>query len=304
MCLVLFAGSSGTAAAQNYQTTDIQDLALIYQGGKHRLDWTVDEFRPYVVHRFLDGSKHWLFDGFLFLEFKNGTGRCYTVGYEKEFARKPEWEWLLDRIFDEGKSLSALDRCIGEQIAEIGKPAFRHKVVLGLPEAVRDQKDWGELDGRRMDFSKDEDQIAATKWYIDQLIARFKKAGYKHLELSGFYWVAEDTNHCGDLTVPLSEYIHAQKKLFYWIPYCRPKATRTGNAWDSTWLISSPTTSSTSRSPTAAWTKPAPSPAKTAWRWSSNSTSGLPLPPPIRSMTGCWPISTGSKRTMSSTHRP
>ena len=177
VCLVLFAGSSGTAAAQNYQTTDIQDLALIYQGGKHRLDWTVDEFRPYVVHRFLDGSKHWLFDGFLFLEFKNGTGRCYTVGYEKEFARKPEWEWLLDRIFDEGKSLSALDRCIGEQIAEIGKPAFRHKVVLGLPEAVRDQKDWGELDGRRMDFSKDEDQIAATKWYIDQLIARFKKAG-------------------------------------------------------------------------------------------------------------------------------
>ena len=223
VCLVLFAGSSGTAAAQNYQTTDIQDLALIYQGGKHRLDWTVDEFRPYVVHRFLDGSKHWLFDGFLFLEFKNGTGRCYTVGYEKEFARKPEWEWLLDRIFDEGKSLSALDRCIGEQIAEIGKPAFRHKVVLGLPEAVRDQKDWGELDGRRMDFSKDEDQIAATKWYIDQQIARFKKAGYKHLELSGFYWVAEDTNHCGDLTVPLSEYIHAQKKLFYWIPYWQAK---------------------------------------------------------------------------------
>ena len=223
VCLALFAGSSGTAAAQNYQTTDIQDLALIYQGGKHRLDWTVDEFRPYVVHRFLDGSKHWLFDGFLFLEFKNGTGRCYTVGYEKEFARKPEWEWLLDRIFDEGKSLSALDQCIGEQIAEIGKPAFRHKVVLGLPEAVRDQKDWGELDGRRMDFSKDEDQIAATKWYIDQLIARFKKAGYKHLELSGFYWVAEDTNHCGDLTVPLSEYIHAQKKLFYWIPYWQAK---------------------------------------------------------------------------------
>ena len=69
VCLVLFAGGSGTAAAQNYQTTDIQDLALIYQGGKHRLDWTVDEFRPYVVHRFLDGSKHWLFDGFLFLEF-------------------------------------------------------------------------------------------------------------------------------------------------------------------------------------------------------------------------------------------
>lgn len=211
------------AAAQNYQTTGIQDLALIYQGGSHRLDWTVDEFRPYVVNHFADGTKDWLFDGFLFLEFKDGSGRNYTVGYEKLNARKGEWAWLLDRIFEQGKSLSALDQCIGEQIREIGKPAFKHQVVLGLPEAIRDQKDWGELDGRVMDFSKEEDQIAATKWYIDELLERFKAAGYKHLELSGFYWVAEDTHHCADLTIPLSEYIHAKGKLFYWIPYWQAK---------------------------------------------------------------------------------
>lgn len=211
------------AAAQEYRTTDIQDMALIYQGGSHRLDWTVDEFRPYVVHRFADGSRDWLFDGFLFLEFKDGSGRNYTVGYEKLNARKGEWAWLLDRIFEQGKSLSALDRCIDEEIARLGKPAFRHRVVLGLPEAIRDQKDWGELDGRTMDFSKEEDQIAATKWYIEELVDRFKAAGYKHLDLSGFYWVAEDTNHCAELTIPLSEYIHSKGKLFYWIPYWQAK---------------------------------------------------------------------------------
>lgn len=211
------------AAAQEYRTTDIQDMALIYQGGSHRLDWTVDEFRPYVVHQFADGSRDWLFDGFLFLEFKDGSGRNYTVGYEKLNARKGEWAWLLDRIFEQGKSLSALDRCIDEEIARLGKPAFRHRVVLGLPEAIRDQKDWGELDGRTMDFSKEEDQIAATKWYIEELVDRFKAAGYKHLDLSGFYWVAEDTNHCAELTIPLSEYIHSKDKLFYWIPYWQAK---------------------------------------------------------------------------------
>lgn len=92
------AASGKPAAEQGYRTTGIQDLALIYQGGSHRLDWTVDEFRPYVVHRFADGSKDWLFDGFLFLEFKDGSGRNYTVGYEKLNARRTEWEWLLDRI--------------------------------------------------------------------------------------------------------------------------------------------------------------------------------------------------------------
>ena len=217
------AASGKPAAEQGYRTTGIQDLALIYQGGSHRLDWTVDEFRPYVVHRFADGSKDWLFDGFLFLEFKDGSGRNYTVGYEKLNARRTEWEWLLDRIFEQGKSLSALDRCIGQEIKELGKPAFRHQIVLGLPEAIRGQKDWGKLDGREMDFSKEEDQIAATKWYIGELVERFKAAKYKHLELSGFYWVAEDTHHCAELTIPLSEYIHSEGKLFYWIPYWQAK---------------------------------------------------------------------------------
>lgn len=212
------------AAAQGYQTADdVQDLALIYQGGSHRLDWTVDEFRPYVVHEFADGTKDWLFDGFLFLEFKNGSGRHYTVGYEKLNARKGEWAWLLDRIFEEGKSLSALDACITEEIAELGKPGFKHQIVLGLPEAILDQKDWGELDGRVLDFSKEEDQLAATRWYIDELMKRFKAAKYKNLELSGFYWVAETNSHCGELTVPISEYIHSLGKLFYWIPYWQSK---------------------------------------------------------------------------------
>ena len=158
------------AALILYQMPDIRDMALIYQGGSHRLDWTVEEFRPYVVHEFADGERDWLFDGFLFLEFKNGSGRNYTVGYEKLNARRGEWEWLLGRIFEPGKSLSALDQCIGEEIARLGKPGFTHRIVLGLPEAIRGQKDWGELDGRTMDFSDEKDQIAATRWYIDQLI--------------------------------------------------------------------------------------------------------------------------------------
>ncbi|MCS2307862.1 DUF4855 domain-containing protein [Bacteroides thetaiotaomicron] len=46
---------------------------------------------------------------------------------------KKEWLWLLDRLFEDGKALSALDRCIGTQIKEIGKPDFTHQIVLCLP---------------------------------------------------------------------------------------------------------------------------------------------------------------------------
>ena len=196
------------AAAQSYQTADdVQDLALIYQGGSHRMDWTVDEFRPYVVHEFTDGTKDWLFDGFLFLEFKNGSGRHYTVGYEKLNARKGEWAWLLDRIFEEGKSLSALDACITEQIAELGKPGFKHQIVLGLPEAILDQKDWGELDGRTLDFSKEEDQLPISE-YIHSLgklfcwIPYWQSKGAEDWKALGFDVAYQQPNHFFNHSIP------------------------------------------------------------------------------------------------------
>lgn len=224
VCLV--SGTNGVysqSAPKEYMTTDIQDLALIYQGGVHRLDWTVDQIQPYVVHQYADGRKDWLFDGFLFLEFKDGKGYGYGSRYDKNDARKTEWLWLLDRIFEEGKSLSALDQCIENQIKEIGKPDFKHKVVIGLPEALPGQKDWGEINGKKMDFSKEEDQIQATYWYIDLLMKRFKKEKYKHLDLAGFYWVSEDVETCKDLTIPLGKYIRSLDKKFYWIPYWQAK---------------------------------------------------------------------------------
>ena len=46
---------------KGYRQNKIKDLALIYQGGVHRIDWTSDQFLPYVVHQFADGHKDWLF---------------------------------------------------------------------------------------------------------------------------------------------------------------------------------------------------------------------------------------------------
>ncbi len=149
-----------------------------------RIDWTPDQFVPYVTHQFADGTKEWLFDGFLFLEFADGKGSTYAYGYTKKQARKTEWEWLLDRIFEKGKALDALDQCIEQEKKEIGKPRFKHKVVLGVAIPLSKQKDWGSIDGTTLDFNRQADQIKAAQWYIDQLMSRFKKAKYKNLELS------------------------------------------------------------------------------------------------------------------------
>lgn len=133
-----------------YGKTKIADLVLIYQGGGHRpMEWTKDQFLPYVVHEDQQGNKNWLFDGFLFLEFKDGKGHNYAPGYDKLNARCPEWEWLLDRRFAKDKAFSSLNQCIAEQKAAIGNPGFKHKMISGIPSPILNQDDWGEINGTK-----------------------------------------------------------------------------------------------------------------------------------------------------------
>lgn len=218
--LFILVATCATVQAQGaYNKNKIRDLALIYQGGAQRIDWTQSQFVPYVTHRFADGHKDWLFDGFLFLEFSNGMGRNYAYGYDKLAARKAEWLWLLDRLFERNKSLDALDKCIEAEKDSIGKPKFKHQIVLGLAVPIPKQTDWGVLNGDSLDFNKVSDQVKAVQWYVDELMTRFSNAHYKNLELSGFYWVDEDVVSCKNLPMDVSRYVHAKKKQFVWIPY-------------------------------------------------------------------------------------
>ncbi len=221
-CLLVIEGFQSLSAKEKYGKTTIADLVLIYQGGVHRksYEWTKERFTPYVVHKNQKGKKDWLFDGFLFLEFKDGKGYNYAPGYDKRAARRQEWEWLMERQFEKGKAFSALDQCIDEQIKEIGKPRFQHQLVVGIPAPIKDQKDWGSID-HPLDFSKKEDRIDACKWYIDRFLERYKKEGYKHLQLDGFYWVPETDAPYRDILPEVGDYIRSKNLRLFWIPYWR-----------------------------------------------------------------------------------
>lgn len=202
-----------------YKTDIVSDMALIYQGGTHRPEWREEELRPYVVHTFADGHTDWFFDSFLFFEFTDNWQIGFGYQYGTRNAGKSDWEWLLDRVFEKGKSLDALNSCIEHHKTVIGEPSFKHKIVLGVVSPITGQTDWGILDGDTLNFTYRADQIKAAKWYIDRLMQRFTEGAYANLELAGFYWLEESTAKCGDLPKDVSEYIHALDKRFYWIPH-------------------------------------------------------------------------------------
>lgn len=205
--------------AWNYKENCFSDLALIYQGGTHRPDWTAEDLAPYVTHTFADGHTDWFFDSFLFFEFTDNWQVAFGYKYGARNATKKDWEWLLNRIFEKEKSLDALNSCIKYYKTIIGEPGFKHKIVLGIVSPITGQTDWGDLDGEKLDFNIQTDQIKAAKWYIDELVKRFSENAYDNLELEGFYWLEESTVKCGDLPEYINRYVHLMGKKSYWIPY-------------------------------------------------------------------------------------
>lgn len=223
--LVVMSALAQERVVHTFPTGKIRDLALIYQGGAKRIDWTKEQFVPYVTHTFADGHTDWLFDGFLFLDFNDGRGHTFIPAFGEENATKEDWSWYLDRLFERGKSLDALDTLIGELRQSMGDPGFKHKVVLTLLTPITKFDGWGEVDGKELDFNNRDDQVEAVRWYIEQLVPRFKQQHYKNLTLSGLYWVDEDMCHTFDLATHVAPLVHRHKLDYVWIPYYKARGT-------------------------------------------------------------------------------
>lgn len=202
------------------QDLTVRDMVLIYEGGAHRsIKWDKDHFAPYVSLENEDGTRDWLFDGFLFLEIHDGT-RGFASGYKNLATRKVEWTNLIDTYFREGNAIMALNDHISEVKEKSSSKKFtKRKVVITVPEPIPNQTDWGELNGKAMDFSKQEDRMEAIKWFIDYAIESFNRANPENLVLAGFYWVAEEATNSRDLVEHVAQYTNENGRRLYWIPY-------------------------------------------------------------------------------------
>ncbi len=217
---IIFKDEPSTRELNHYQAIP-NDLVLIYDGGAHRsIQWNKEHFAPYVSAQ-VNGEENWLFDGFLFLEIHDGQGRGFASGYQAMAARKTEWENLLKNYFAKGNGIHALNEQI-EEVKKAGKVTGefeKRKVVLCIPEPIPNQTDWGQLNGRSLQFFKKEDRLDACKWYIDYAEQLFQNASFEHVELIGFYWLAEEATNSRNLANDVADYVYEKKYDFYWIPY-------------------------------------------------------------------------------------
>lgn len=184
------------------------DLVLCYGGSTHRtpFGWDKERFAPFVTYTDEAGGEHWLFDSFLCIEFVM-VPYSINLGQKRTSGGREQWQELIDYWFGPDNGVNALEEAVGEAAARLGAPAGKRKVVMVMPDPIiyEEYADtntsttyWGELNGRRLDFAKASDRIAAYKWYIDSVRRLFDEAGYRNWKRFGIDYAYMQPNYFWD----------------------------------------------------------------------------------------------------------
>ena len=205
----------------------ITDMVLLYHTHSSRPKWTPDQIKHYIYRPGEDGKPDWMFDGLLFVEFiMEKEGKTYTFdldAYGRIYAGKELWLELKDKTFGEGVGPDAAEKVLNDLYEQGYTPPYKRQIVFGLPNPAFSAKNWGNLNGKELDFSNPEDRITALNWYIDIVLEEWKKKDYKHLDLGGFYWTKESVKNDPDqddiVLNKIKERLSAEGYEFSWIPY-------------------------------------------------------------------------------------
>lgn len=181
---------------------------------------TKDQYLAYVAYLEKGEIKDTYFDGFMYLPY---VKYLYSGGQKKELT-KAEWEAWNDWQFMADYNFDALDVAVDETKAALGLDEdYSVGTYLSLFYPVYGATNFGELNGKQMDFTKIEDRKAVLKWFVDIQLEAFKAKGYDSVRLSGFYWFVEEMSgsdpHVQELCNYICDYIRSLGYQTTWIPY-------------------------------------------------------------------------------------
>ena len=188
--------------------------------GKRHID--KEQFLPSVAYMRDGKIKDFMFDSFIFLSSPNYVYDFSRQGAPKKEKTKENWlDFLHREEFAEGKNIDALNAAVGDAKKALNNKDYKANVFLTLFYPVSTVKDFGEVNGKRLDFSVREEQITALKWYVDEAVKTFKHRNYENVNLAGFYWFHESVRNTDDTAIhhALTDYVRSLGYITLWGPY-------------------------------------------------------------------------------------
>lgn len=184
--------------------TDVTDIIKIYNGyypsNQNKADNTKGELLPYVGYVGKDGQiLDTLFDAVAFVpcvstDFTYPSGGTLVRKNGAQSAVMSDWVLYTDFLFASERDLHALDQAADEVFAALDRPADeKYPVLLTMHYPNVTNGPFGDLDGDgREEYTRTTDErVAVVEWYDRYVTDRFEQAGFKRLELAGWYWYNE-----------------------------------------------------------------------------------------------------------------
>jgi hypothetical protein len=196
-------------------------IILLYNSGGMPA-WTADRLKYYVAHVNADGvPDDWFFDTVLILALTGESQRSFEPNYGNGPGLAEDWRYYLDnRLFGGLSEMAELEKAVDATSKALSDPAHTIRVVIGIPYPDPRATQFGDLDGKSLDFSRCEDRAAAVRWYLREVSRRWTSSHFEHLRLAGFYWVREEAPEPDRPLLKLvSNLVGSQLLPFYWIPY-------------------------------------------------------------------------------------
>ncbi len=206
----------------------IHDIMLAYNclySNPERGLLTKELLLPYVAYYDRDGKmKDIYFDSFLFLPF---VAAAPSGGYYYDNKSKPgcldDWKYYVNDTFTPGKNVEALNDAVGEVKQILGLENYRARVFFSILFPTETQKEFGVVDGKKLDFTRLDDRKAAVRWLVNEQLNRFKAGGFDNLLLTGFYWFHEAVDYSDPNELELlrytTDYVRSLGYSTIWIPW-------------------------------------------------------------------------------------
>lgn len=181
---------------------------------------TKEDLLPCVAYIENGKIKDTLFDSIIFLPSPANV-------YGDALDTKNDWQmWINQFTFRSGANMDALEEAAAETKAALGNSHYQvNAFVTLINPAPAYCKNFGELNGKMLDFNNQDDRFTALKWMVDEYIAKFKAKKYAHVRLAGFYWFDEYVREEEDfgITRKITDYVRSKGYITIFSPFHRAR---------------------------------------------------------------------------------
>ena len=213
-----------------FSEKDIAAYAVHFNQKGKPDDWMYDSFLLFGSHA---PSGNFLYADINIGTTRSGEGDFYAIP-DPNPGKVSDWLGYLDAEFGPEGILTRLDKTISEYSPKLGKPEHLRNIVLMIPYPIHTQSHFGRIEGKKSSLnfglqnqnlqSACEQRLEACLWFMDEANKRWKKAGYKNLNLLGFYWMYESFRYSWDVDdhwviKELYKETRRRKTKLFWIPF-------------------------------------------------------------------------------------